>query len=142
MTATTREAAKTLIHVGFRRGSHAEEILLLLRQLSPAEFRWFEDRSGVETATDVSAKTKEEAIENARKVFKLASFRTLKCGFRYTLPERDEHGMNALFFQMKASLLSPNGIYFDEEMGHNCFVQNMSLEAKKLLTQLNKENRL
>lgn len=142
MTATTQQASKTLIHIGFRRGHHAEEILLLLRQLSPAEFRWFEDKTGSEIPTNVVAATKEEAIEKARKTWKLSLFRTLQCGFRYTLPERDEHGMNALFFQMKASLLSFNGIYFDEEMGHNCFVQNMSLEAKKLLNQLKKENRL
>lgn len=117
-------------------------MMLLLRQLSSTEFRWFEDSMRGEAATDVADSTKEGAIEKARKAWRLSSFRTLQCGFRYTLPERDEHGMNALFFQMKASQLSFNGIYFDEEMGHNCFVQNMSLEAKSILNRLKIENRL
>lgn len=142
MTSTTQEASNNLIHVAFRQGFKSERITLFLRQLSADEFRWFEEIEGKEEKTSVFSNTKEEAIIEARKTWKLSLFRTLHCGFRYTLPERDEHGMNALFFQMKASLMSFNGIYFDEEMGHNCFVQNMSIEAKKLLSHLKKENRL
>jgi hypothetical protein len=33
---------------------------------------------------------------------------------------------------MVSSITTPNGIYFDEELGNNCFVQNQSLEAREL----------
>jgi len=66
----------------------------------------------------------------------------VNCGFRYTLPERDEHGYNALFHQMAASYATSNGVYFDEESGNNCFVNFASEEAKNLLKVLQTSKRL
>ena len=102
---------------------------LFLKQLDLHTYTWFDDE---DNATAVSATTIEEAIRLARRTWKERGFRTVICGFRYTLPERDEHGSNAFFFQMAASLSSMNGVYFDEELGHNCLVQGASSEAKEL----------
>lgn len=116
-----------LIHVAkiFKNGKHT---LLFLRKVSNNEYRWFQDKE----STPVYAETIEEALRLAPKHWNNDSYRTIICGFRYTLPERDEHGINALFHQMAASIVTPNGIYFDEELGNNCFVQNYSLEAREL----------
>ena len=66
----------------------------------------------------------------------------MHCGFRYTLPERDEHGLNALFNQMVASYSSSNGVYFEQELGHPCIVQNASIQARLLWKKLKQANRL
>ncbi len=120
-----------LIHTAkiFQEGRHK---LLFLRKVSPNEFRWFCEGN----PTSVFGMNCEEALRLAGRHWSEDSYRTIICGFRYTLPERDEHGINALFHQMAASLSTPNGIYFDEELGNNCFVQNSSLEARELFTTL------
>ena len=115
---------------------------LFLRRVEPQKYRWFIEEEGGEKATLVEADTIEEAIRLGRREWKLYCFRFLNCGFRYSLPERDEHGMNALFHQMQASYGTSNGIYFDEEMGNNCFVNFASQEALTLWKQLQKEGRL
>lgn len=113
--------------------------LLLLEEMDPQDYRWFVlKEDNVEVETDVSGRTIEEAFRNANRKWAANSFRTIICGFRYTLPERDEHGMNALFYQMAASYGTMNGVYFDEELGHNCFVQNASDEALDLWRRLKK----
>ena len=56
-------------------------------------------------------------------------FQLVNCGFRYSLPIRDEVGMNALFWQMAKSYKSSNGVYFDEDVGHECIVKFASDEA-------------
>lgn len=84
----------------------------------------------------------QEAILAAHKLWKELSFRTVNCGFRYTLPERDEHGQNALFYQMAASYSSMNGQYFEEELGHMCIVHNASNESRNLFEKLKGENKL
>lgn len=120
-----------LIHVAkiFTEGKYQ---LLFLRKVSNAEYRWFENKN----PTPVFAPTIEEALRLAVRHWKDKSYQTIICGFRYTLPERDEHGINALFHQMAASLSTPNGVYFDEELGNNCFVQNYSLDARDLFLTL------
>lgn len=105
---------------------------LFLKELSHHHYAWYEG----ETEMPVSAPTITAAITAARDHWRANSFRLVNCGFRYTLPERDEHGMNALYHQMAASHATPNGTYFDEELGHNCFVQNASQEALNLLREL------
>ena len=70
-----------------------------------------------------------EAIYAAEKKWKADFFALLHCGFRYTLPIRDETGTNAHFHQMAKSYSSSNGRYFDEEVGHMCFVDFASDEA-------------
>ena len=118
---------RKIIHAGcFEDGTY-----VLLRQEAPDSFKWW---TLDETDTGVSASTVEEAIRLANKAWK--GFRTVICGFRYTLPERDEHGMNALFHQMVASYSTPNGVYLDEDLGHMCHVQFASQEALNLWKKL------
>lgn len=126
-----------LIHVGRRYPQGALPPWLFLRKVNTHIFTWYEQRDdGAETETSVTAPTIREALRLAHRQWKEDAFMTLKCGFRYPTPERDEHGQNALFYQMIASLSSMNGIYFDEELGCNCFVQNASQEARTLWEKL------
>ncbi len=101
---------------------------------APYRFVWFlRDKE-----TPIVGGNSEEAILLARKQWGEDNFRTLNCGFRYTLPERDEHGVNALYSQMVSSYASMNGIYFDPDLSCNCFVQSASNEARSLMKQLAK----
>lgn len=133
MTSTTEKKPPKLIHIARIQGKTPQPRYLFLKQLDPHTYTWFEED---DKDTGVSAATIEEAIRLARRTWKDSGFRTVICGFRYTLPERDEHGGNAFFFQMVASLSSMNGVYFDEELGHNCLVQGASNEAKELWQKL------
>ncbi|NGX61078.1 MAG: hypothetical protein K940chlam9_00558 [Chlamydiae bacterium] len=80
--------------------------------------------------TDCKGEKLTEAIENGYKTWE--GFSLLHCGFLYTLPARDEMGCNALFWQMAKSYSSSNGRYFDEEVGHLCYVDFASQEALSL----------
>lgn len=132
-----------LIHVGTIREKNEGKRTLFLRECAPKEYLWFaETVDGTEEPTGLVSETIEDSLRIAHKHWRHSQFQGLRCGFRYTLPERDEHGMNALFFQMAASLSAFNGIYFDQELGHNCFVQNASQDAVDLWHKLRKENRL
>jgi hypothetical protein len=122
-----------LIHIGFIQ-THKGKETLYLRMVAPYRFVWFLD----EKETSVVGGNSEEAILLARKFWAKDYFRTLHCGFRYTLPERDEHGVNALYSQMAASYASMNGIYFDPDLSCNCFVQSASNEARTLMKHLQK----
>lgn len=113
---------------------------LLLKQMEEHHFAWtMFSATGEEAATPVAAYSIEEALRAARSYWKEEAFRTLHCGFLYALPERDEHGNNALFCQMVNSYSSPNGIYFEEQFGHNCLVQFASQEALELWRKLTKK---
>lgn len=126
-----------IIHVAIIHFVKEPPSYLFLRQLAPSHYQWFKERiPGEEIATEIGAASVEKALQKARKHWKEASFRTLMCGFRYTLPERDEHGNNALFYQMGASYDSSNGVYFDEERGNNCVVSFASQEARNLWKRL------
>lgn len=109
---------------------------LYLLEFSPNDYRWYQEDF---KETSIFGNTIEIALRNAYHHWKLYQFNPLMCGFRYTLPERDEHGINALYYQLASSRSSPNGIYLDENVGHNCFVQNYSDEAIDLLKKLGKE---
>ncbi len=116
---------------------------LLLRQCGDQHYCWFERSAlGEESETPVSGQTIEDAMRLARPFWRHHSFSMLNCGFRYTLPERDEHGLNALFHQMAASYSSSNGIYFDADLGNNCFVNFASDEARHLWKALQEADRL
>lgn len=122
-----------LIHVAFISTCKGRETVYL-RMVEPYRFVWFVG----DAETSIVGGNPEEAILLARKFWAKDHFRTLNCGFRYTLPERDEHGVNALYSQMVASYASMNGVYFDPDLGCNCFVQNASNEARALMKQLQK----
>lgn len=109
---------------------------LLLKQLDQQVFSWFQRIDAKEIPQPITTPTIGQALLKARQHWKNNFFRTINCGFRYTLPERDEHGMNALYYQMIASYSSSNGIYFDEEAGYNCFVNFASQEALAIWSQL------
>lgn len=109
---------------------------LLLKQLDQQVFSWFQRIDSEEIPQPITAPTLGQALLKARQHWVNNFFRTVNCGFRYTLPERDEHGMNALYYQMVASYSSSNGIYFDEEAGYNCFVNFASQEALTIWSQL------
>lgn len=79
-----------------------------------------------------SGSSLEEAILLAKRQWANDFFALLHCGFRYTLPVRDETGVNANFRQMVLSYSVANGRYFDEEVGHLCFVDFASQEALNL----------
>jgi hypothetical protein len=127
-----------LIHVGKIIASNRPGYdLLFLRHHDERVYRWSKvDAHYAEQPTEVVADTIEEAMRLAHRHWKQQYFRTLICGFRYTLPERDEHGINALFHQMAASLGAMSGVYFDSELGCNCYVQNASQEAFFLWREL------
>lgn len=130
-----------LVHVGKYLPNHKGPRYLFLRKRSPQHYVWYEINGNQEIETEVEAPSIEEALQLAHKTWKNNAFSTLGCGFRYTLPERDEHGMNALFHQMAASYSTPNGVYFDEELGHNCFVQFASSEALDIWKKIRENKR-
>ena len=126
-----------LIHAATIRVQNRGIRYLFLRQIEQFRFIWFlEEEPGVETETSIWGGSAEEAIFAAYKNWKIEEIQPLNCGFRYTLPERDEVGSNALLHQMISSYSSMNGVYFDEDLGFNCFVQNASLEARNLWKRL------
>lgn len=139
---STTPSKPRLIHVG-RIMPHGGGIqYLLLRQKDPLTYVWYELGDLDETETTIFGPDPQEATRLAYKKWDSQLFQPLNCGFLYTLPERDEHGVNALFYQMGASIRSPTGVFFDEERGHNCFVDNASQQAIKFWKQLEQAGKL
>lgn len=130
-----------IMHIA-RMQSDGDIYYLLLRKIDPHTYTWFRLRNSEEVITPISSSTIPQAIQLASKQWKEDGFRTVNCGFRYTLPERDEHGCNALFHQMVSSYNSMNGVYFDEELGHNCIVNFASSEGRDLWSKLKKDGLL
>lgn len=132
-----------LIHIAHIQLPKKGKTLLFLRERTPHDYGWYlETDLENEEDTGIRGDTVEEALQIAHRHWKLDAFKTVICGFRYTLPERDECGMNALFHQMAASQKGFNGIYFDEDLGNNCFVHNASQESLDLLKRLESQQRL
>jgi hypothetical protein len=106
---------------------------LLLRKTEDGHFQWFQVSFSLEREekTPIGGASAIAAITAGYKAW-VENFRLIHCGFRYTLPERDEVGSNALFWQMALSYNSPNGRYFDEEVGHLCYVDFASQEALEI----------
>lgn len=139
---TKATAMPKLMHIG-KISTERGTTFLHLRQLDPKIYRWFRvDPTGNEIETEVVSDTIEESIRQASRFWHKDHYSSVGCGYRFTLPERDEHGNNALFYQMSSALQTINGIYFDEELGHFCQVRQIPLVAKELWKRLNKENRL
>ncbi|MCH9627073.1 MAG: hypothetical protein S4CHLAM2_07070 [Chlamydiales bacterium] len=119
----------TLYHVG----SIYPKQYLFLNKLNSSEFQWVKALPlSQEEPTPCKGSTAAKAIQSAYKLWGDHDFRLLHCGFRYTLPERDEVGCNAFFWQMAQSYASASGRYFDEETGHLCYVDFASQEALEL----------
>lgn len=150
-----------IIHIARIQPKGGGIVYLYLRKIDQNQYTWFQEKINEvnstsdksqtsdsqyknEIQTPITAPNVEEALRLARKFWEPqnVSYRLVNCGFRYTLPERDEHGSNALFIQMVASYSSMNGVYFDEELGHLCIVHAASDEATQLLKRLKSENRL
>lgn len=106
--------------------------LLFLRKLEPKLYQWFDQ----DDKTDVQAETQEEAIRLAYRKWQDRGFQMLPCGYVFTLPERDEHGNNASFSQMGKSLESMTGVYYDEDLGHSCIVNQIPNETRKIYNSL------
>ncbi|MDP1879830.1 MAG: hypothetical protein Q8K60_02680 [Parachlamydiaceae bacterium] len=125
-----------IIHVGKIFSSHQSYVLL--KKLEPFRYVWFlkNHQNQEDAQTEIWGGTPEEAIQAGRRFWKHHEFNLLHCGFRYTLPERDEIGTNALFHQMLASYESMTGVYFDEELGSNCIVNLASQEARDFAKSL------
>ena len=139
----TQTSTDNLIHVARYTLPNQGKRLLFLRQKDPSYFAWYEEtQDGEEVETDIGGANVEDALRLAHKKWREYYFTTLNCGFRYTLPERDEHGSNALFHQMMASYASANGVYFDQNLGHNCYVQAASQEALDLWHRLQNEGKM
>lgn len=134
----SKTPTNTIIHVA-KAGSQ----ILLLRKVSDHHFQWYEDTSKGEAETPFYGTSPREALALAKREWKASTFfRFVHCGKRFTLPERDEHGENALFHQMVQSLESINGTYLDEELGHACIVEDISIEARELYRLYRKQERL
>ena len=137
MKMIMNEKTVKIIHVARIFGKSESTGYLILKKVDENTFRWYEEVSENNLIeTSVTANTIEEAIRLANRHWKSYYFSCINCGFRYTLPERDEHGINALFHQMVSSYSSLNGIYYDDELGNNCIVQNASSEACLLWKRL------
>lgn len=126
-----------LIHIARIHAQNQGNIYLFLRQIEPYRYIWFrEELPGTEIETEIWGGTAEESLLAAYKAWRHNEIRPVHCGFRYTLPERDEVGTNALFHQMVSSYSSMSGVYFDEELSSNCIVQFASIEARDLWKRL------
>lgn len=131
------------MHAARIQGLNGKKRYLLLRQCGDRHYCWFElNDSESDKQTPLASQTIEEALRLARPYWRSQAFCMVNCGFRYTLPERDEHGLNALFHQMVSSYSSSNGVYFDADIGNNCFVNFASQEARNLWETLKKANKL
>jgi len=141
MAEETRAIGK-LIHIAQvsfeKKGKH----WLYLRQLEPLKYVWFVVEEDKEQESGIWGATSEEAIFEGITHWRKFQFTSLNCGFRYTLPERDEIGTPALFHQMAASYATMNGIYFESELGCNCIVQNAPLLSRQLWDALRQKGRL
>ena len=132
-----------VIHAARIQGTGGRPRYLLLRQCGDQQFCWFEFHGKDEDQeTGVAAQTIDDALRIARPHWQGHAFRMVNCGFRYTLPERDEVGLNALFHQMASSYATSNGVYFDADLGNNCFVNFASEEARNLWKTLKEVNKL
>lgn len=134
-----------LIHVARVLNENNQTIYLFLRQIGRYHYQWFQEvNEDSEVPLPIDGVTAEEALRKAADRFQYHEFHPVECGFRYDLSERDEHGINALFYQMIESYAANNvdGSYFDPDAGHHCYVDFASDEALDLWHRLSDEDRL
>lgn len=116
------------IHVGTgTKGTY------LLQEESPGQYTWYLN----DQPTEAKGTSVPLAIREARRLFRHDNFQTLLCGTRFFLPDRDEHGENALFSEMVRSLASGNGQYFDPAYGQNAIVREIPIKSRDLAVTMN-----
>jgi len=131
-----------LIHIGKKVGSEGRSHYLFLRKVDSKGFVWFEvNRAFEEKETDCVAAEIPLAFTEARKKWHTDYFKLLHCGFRYSLPVRDEVGCNALFWEMVSSYSAPNGQFLDSASGQFYYVDNASDEALTLWRNLRNQKK-
>lgn len=137
------EQKSKLIHVAKLYRGRGGPQYAMLRQMN-GQLRWHLEQGDSEEATDLSAESVDEALRLAQRRWRNEQFTPLHCGFRYDTTVRDEHGINAQFWEMVASYGAANidGSYYDEEAGHRCYVGFASDEARQLWHRLRSQNRL
>jgi hypothetical protein len=138
-----------LIHIGKIHGHNEHIEYLYLRKSGPSSFEWYADGWEKEEATGIKSTTLSEAFARASDEWRDSAFSLIHCGYRYDLQERDDIGVEALFYQMVESYHSSGlidamwcGKYNDVEAGHECFVDKASEEALELMRKLEREGRL
>lgn len=132
-----------IVHVGTIRPKGPKKEYLLLRKTQNQHFEWFaEGPNGQEVSCDLAAPTIQEAIRLAWRKWETQHFLPLNCGFRFTLPERDEIGRNAYFYEMVASFGTATGPYLDDKVDHMCTVTQPSREALDVMKRLQAAGRL
>ena len=140
MADLMQKNAARLMHIGVIRdvgGSH----LLFLREVD-RKYHWFLEKRGEEEKTALGADKMEEAIQLAYREWGRLEFRFLGCGYRFTLPERDEHGDPASFYQMVKALQSSSYTYMDEDLGHLCVIKQIPSFARELYHRLSESKQL
>lgn len=101
---------------------------LYLQETSEGRYQWFLGGA----PTGVEASSTEEAFRLATRRYAQNHFEPLQAGYKFTLPERDEHGAPALFIDMVRSLETPSGQYFDPASGHNYIVHQIPTRSREL----------
>lgn len=123
---------KELIH--FATLADPKKLLLLFKE--GEVFSWKLLEGDQETETPYRADSLEKALQMVQKPYQEQGISLLTSGYLFTLPERDEHGTPALFSEMKASLASMNGVFFDSRRGHLCIVHQIPSKAREFLKTL------
>lgn len=100
---------------------------LTLHKEEDGLFRWYLDNM----PTDIANTSAEASVKEARKRYREEHLKIHSCGNKFTLPERDEHGTPANFQEMVKSLRSMNGVFFDDQLGHNCIVREIPLSMMR-----------
>lgn len=132
----------TIIHIGYlQQGRHRE--YYFLRKTDSARYQWEKAQERTENFSKdeplpIIADSVEEAIRLAYLQWHSPPLQSLICGFRFTLPERDEIGVPALFHQMRRSYSVGNGAYLDEEIGCSCIIHDAPSQTLALWRLLEK----
>lgn len=125
----------TIIHIGYLQQGRQRQYLFL-RKTENGLYRW--EAAEAESLPLIIADSAEEAIRLAVRQWRSPPWESLACGFRFTLPERDEVGTPALFHQMVRAYRSGGGVYLDDELGCSCIVHDAPSDTLALWRALEK----
>lgn len=131
----------TIIHIAYLQQGRRREYFFL-RKTDAARYQWEKaeqySEDQVKEPALIIADSVEEAIRLANRQWHSPPLQSLICGFRFTLPERDEIGTPALFHQMRRAYRVSNGVYLDEELGCSCIIHDAPSQTLALLKSLEK----